>query len=238
MALSEAERKKCVEILLNADKTKKQAVQLSTTYPHITIEDSYAISTAVAQHKIKGGAKLIGHKVGLTSKAMQASSQINEPDYGHLLDYMMIPDGAQVQHADYCLPRGELDLDARQAVVGVLHLRAVGDHHIVQQMAVVGLVDLGRGLHRLRGQPDFMADQLRAPFDLVLRDRGGDRVGVLDGDVGVGRRQLHRLLLRLVGVQQDLDALLPFCFGQRHGNLSRFGSVSTRSDSTLPNCSG
>ena len=110
MPLSEAERKKCVETLLNADKEKKQAVQLSVTYPHITIEDAYAISTAVAQHRIKAGAKLIGHKVGLTSKAMQASSQINEPDYGHLLDDMMIADGAKVPHANYCLPRVEVEL--------------------------------------------------------------------------------------------------------------------------------
>ena len=110
MALSAAERKKCVETLLNADKEKKQAVQLSTTYPHITIEDAYAISTAVARHRIKAGAKLIGHKVGLTSKAMQASSQINEPDYGHLLDDMMIADGAKVPHANYCLPRVEIEL--------------------------------------------------------------------------------------------------------------------------------
>src|SRR5258708_4061104 len=110
MPLSEAERKKCVETLLNAEKEKKQTVQLSVTYPHITIEDSYAISTAVAQHKIKAGARLIGHKVGLTSKAMQASSQINEPDYGHLLDYMMIADGAKVPHANYCVPRVEVEL--------------------------------------------------------------------------------------------------------------------------------
>ena len=110
MALSEAERKKCVETLLNADRDKKQAVQLSTTFPHITIEDAYAVSTAVAQHRIKAGAKLIGHKVGLTSKAMQASSQINEPDYGHLLDTMMIADGAKVPHANYCLPRVEIEL--------------------------------------------------------------------------------------------------------------------------------
>jgi 2-oxo-hept-3-ene-1,7-dioate hydratase len=110
MPLSEDERRKCVETLLKADKEKKQAVQLSTTYPHITIEDAYAISTAVAQHRIKAGAKLIGHKVGLTSKAMQASSQINEPDYGHLLDDMMIPDGAKVPHANYCLPRVEIEL--------------------------------------------------------------------------------------------------------------------------------
>ena len=110
MALSESERRKCVETLLNAEKEKKQAVQLSVTYPHITIEDAYAISSAVAQHKIKGGAKLIGHKVGLTSKAMQASSQINEPDYGHLLDTMMIADGAKVPHANYCVPRVEVEL--------------------------------------------------------------------------------------------------------------------------------
>src|SRR6266571_4687349 len=110
MPLSEAERKKCVETLLNAEKEKKQAVQLSVTYPHITIEDSYAISTAVAQHKIRAGARLIGHKVGLTSKAMQASSQINEPDYGHLLDTMMVADGAKVPHANYCVPRVEVEL--------------------------------------------------------------------------------------------------------------------------------
>jgi 2-oxo-hept-3-ene-1,7-dioate hydratase len=108
--LSEAERKKCVEILLHAEKEKKQAVQLSTTFPHIAIEDSYAISSAVAKHKISQGAKLIGHKVGLTSKAMQASSQINEPDYGHLLDTMMIADGAKIPHANYCVPRVEVEL--------------------------------------------------------------------------------------------------------------------------------
>src|SRR5947207_14682074 len=110
MPLSKAERKKVVAILRKAEREKKQAVQLSVTYPHITIEDSYAISTAVAQHKIKAGARLIGHKVGLTSKAMQASSQINEPDYGHLLDYMMIPDGAKVPHSNYCVPRVEVEL--------------------------------------------------------------------------------------------------------------------------------
>src|SRR5216117_188797 len=110
MPLSEAERKKCVETLLSAEKEKKQAVQLSVTYPHITIEDSYAISSAVAQHRIKAGARLIGHKVGLTSKAMQASSQIDEPDYGHLLDYMMIADGAKIPHENYCRPRVEIEL--------------------------------------------------------------------------------------------------------------------------------
>ncbi|OYW61862.1 MAG: 2-oxo-hepta-3-ene-1,7-dioic acid hydratase [Rhizobiales bacterium 35-68-8] len=108
--LTQAERQAAVEILLKAEADRKQATQLSITYPHIEIEDSYAISTAVMEHKVKGGAKLIGHKIGLTSKAMQASSQIDEPDYGHLLDYMLLNDGAKVRFEDFCVPRVEPEL--------------------------------------------------------------------------------------------------------------------------------
>jgi 2-oxo-hept-3-ene-1,7-dioate hydratase len=108
--LSDTDRKKAADILMDAEKTHKQAVQLSTTWPNITIEDAYAISTEVANRKIAAGAKLIGHKVGLTSKAMQRSSQIDEPDYGHLFDYMMIPDGSKIAHATYCRPRVEIEL--------------------------------------------------------------------------------------------------------------------------------
>jgi 2-oxo-hept-3-ene-1,7-dioate hydratase len=108
--LSEADRKNCADILMQAQKERKQAVQLSTTFPGIAIEDSYAISTEVANRKIAAGAKLIGHKVGLTSKAMQRSSMIDEPDFGFILDDQMIADGAKVKHADYCKPRVEVEL--------------------------------------------------------------------------------------------------------------------------------
>src|ERR1700693_5831251 len=108
--LSDADRRKAADILIDAEKERKQAVQLSKTFPGITIEDSYAISTDVAKRKIAAGARLIGYKVGLTSKAMQRSSQIDEPDYGHLLDTMMIADGAKVPHANFCLPRVEVEL--------------------------------------------------------------------------------------------------------------------------------
>jgi 2-oxo-hept-3-ene-1,7-dioate hydratase len=108
--LSNAERGKAADILMAAQNERKQAVQLSVTFPNITIEDSYAISTEVANRKIAAGAKLIGHKVGLTSKAMQRSSMIDEPDFGFILDDQMIADGAKVKHADYCKPRVEVEL--------------------------------------------------------------------------------------------------------------------------------
>src|SRR4026208_1500737 len=93
--LSDADRKKAADILMVAQKERKQAVQLHVTFPDITIEDSYAISTDVMQRKVRAGAKLIGHKVGLTSKAMQRSSMIDEPDYGYILDDQLITDGAE-----------------------------------------------------------------------------------------------------------------------------------------------
>ena len=108
--LSDADRNKAADILMEAHKTKKQATQLSTTYPGITIEDAYAISTIVHKRMIAAGRKLIGHKVGLTSKAMQRSSNIDEPDFGYLHDDMIVPDGAKLPHSNFCRPRIEVEL--------------------------------------------------------------------------------------------------------------------------------
>ena len=108
--LSETDRKKAAQLLLTAEKDRKPVVQLSKTWPDITIEDAYAIQSEVIRQKVAAGAKIIGHKIGLTSKAMQQSSQIDEPDYGHLLDYMMIGDGARIPWENYCVPRVEVEL--------------------------------------------------------------------------------------------------------------------------------
>lgn len=108
--LSESDRLKAAELLLQAERDRKQIQQLSTTWPDIGFEDAYAIQSLVQRKKMAEGRKLIGHKVGLTSKAMQRSSQIDEPDYGHLLDDMMLTDGAKVEHARYCVPRVEIEL--------------------------------------------------------------------------------------------------------------------------------
>jgi 2-oxo-hept-3-ene-1,7-dioate hydratase len=108
--LSETDRQKAADILMEAAKTRKQATQLSVTFPGISFEDAYAISTICAKRRMAAGEKLIGHKVGLTSKAMQQSSQIDEPDYGYLFDSMIVADCAKVPHENYCAPRVEVGL--------------------------------------------------------------------------------------------------------------------------------
>lgn len=108
--LSEQECRLAAEQLLQAERDRKPMIQLSTTWPGITIEDAYAIQGLVAEAKIAAGAKLRGHKVGLTSKAMQASSQIDEPDYGVLMDDMFFDDGAAIAHERFLVPRVEMEL--------------------------------------------------------------------------------------------------------------------------------
>jgi 2-oxo-hept-3-ene-1,7-dioate hydratase len=76
----------------------------------MTLEDSYAIAAVGIEEKISGGASFTGRKIGLTSKAMQRSSQIDEPDFGVLLDDMFFPSGARIPRAGYCVPRVELEL--------------------------------------------------------------------------------------------------------------------------------
>ncbi|MBL4758676.1 MAG: 2-oxo-hepta-3-ene-1,7-dioic acid hydratase [Rhizobiales bacterium] len=108
--LSDEQRQQAIESLREAHRTKTPCVQLSTTFPDIEIADSYAISSALAAEKEKAGIKIIGHKIGLTSKAMQASSGIDEPDYGYLFDDMLLNDGDVVRYADFCVPRVEPEL--------------------------------------------------------------------------------------------------------------------------------
>ncbi|MBT8152704.1 2-keto-4-pentenoate hydratase [Epibacterium ulvae] len=108
--LSHEQRSDAVSTLIEAARTRQQAERLSQVYPDIDIEDAYAISRDVAATRAKSGDTLIGHKVGLTSKAMRAASKIDEPDYGHVFASMLIEDGATVAHADFCVPRVEPEL--------------------------------------------------------------------------------------------------------------------------------
>src|SRR5579872_6190782 len=54
---------------------------------------------------------------------------------------------------------GQLDLDARYAEIGMRHLGAVRQHHVVEQVPVVGFIDLRGALHGLGGESDLVADE-------------------------------------------------------------------------------
>jgi 2-oxo-hept-3-ene-1,7-dioate hydratase len=96
--------------LNEAEQQRKPMRQFSLDYPDITIEDAYAIQREWVSLKISEGRALKGHKIGLTSRAMQVSSQINEPDYGTLLDDMFFPEGSDIPTERFIVPRVEVEL--------------------------------------------------------------------------------------------------------------------------------
>ena len=96
--------------LHQAEKTRIQVEHFSKRYPAMEMADSYAIQRAWVQIKRDEGRKILGHKIGLTSRAMQISSQITEPDYGAMTDDMLFPEGADIPVQRFILPRVEVEL--------------------------------------------------------------------------------------------------------------------------------
>lgn len=94
----------------HAEQTRVQVRQFSLEHPGITIEDAYAIQEAWVGLKLARGRRLVGHKIGLTSKAMQRFSNISEPDYGALLDDMMFASGDDLPANRFIEPRAEVEL--------------------------------------------------------------------------------------------------------------------------------
>ncbi|PLV63865.1 2-oxo-hepta-3-ene-1,7-dioate hydratase [Erwinia sp. B116] len=103
-------RQQLARELRQAEQSREQVRQLSLRHPDISIEDAYAIQRASVATKIAEGRTLKGHKIGLTSRAMQTSSQIDEPDYGALLDDMFFADGSDIPVERFIVPRLEVEL--------------------------------------------------------------------------------------------------------------------------------
>ena len=108
--LDEAQIRALALQLDEAERSGQQIRQFSLTHPAITIADAYAIQSAWVAHKLGEGRTIKGHKVGLTSRAMQTSSQIDEPDYGVLLNDMFFPDGSDIPMSRFIVPRVEVEL--------------------------------------------------------------------------------------------------------------------------------
>jgi 2-oxo-hept-3-ene-1,7-dioate hydratase len=93
-----------------AERSREQIGHFSLEQPGMTIEDGYNVQRAWVARKLGAGHRLIGHKIGLTSRAMQRSSNINEPDYGALLDDMLFANDGDIPFTRFIEPRVEVEL--------------------------------------------------------------------------------------------------------------------------------
>ena len=83
--------------LTAADRDRTTVPLLTARHPGMTVEDAYAVQRLWADRAIESGRRLVGRKIGLTSKVMQVATGITEPDYGVILDDMVIESGAVVE---------------------------------------------------------------------------------------------------------------------------------------------
>ena len=96
--------------LREARRSRQQVRHFSKRFPGMTVEDGYAIQRAWVALEIAAGRSIRGRKIGLTSRAMQLSSQIDEPDYAPLMDDMFFAQGGDIAVSHFIAPRVEVEL--------------------------------------------------------------------------------------------------------------------------------
>jgi 2-keto-4-pentenoate hydratase len=99
-----------VEKLLAAEKSRQPIAPLTQDYPDLSIEDAYRIQLSVIEKKKANGTIIVGKKAGITSKAIQQMFDVNEPDYGHLLDNMLVHEGEEISCAALLQPKVEPEI--------------------------------------------------------------------------------------------------------------------------------
>lgn len=100
----------CAETLFTAEQTSRQCCLISVAHPKATLDDAYAIQSALVAKKLAAGRKVSGWKIGLTSRAMQSALGITTPDSGVLLDDMHFPNGPTVPPSRFIQPRVEAEI--------------------------------------------------------------------------------------------------------------------------------
>src|SRR5215510_2071709 len=180
--------------------------------------DLHGSDRPAADHDAGGGA-IVGD--GVKNLARVLDARVDDLDgRNHVFgraQHIGQPDAGAFQRlAEH---EGQLDLHPRPAVIGVLNLGTVGDHHVVEQVPIVGLVDLRRALHRLGGEADLVPDQLCPGGDPPFGDLGGDRIGIFDGNAGPGGGELDGLFALLL------------C---RHENVGGFAAIGLGQHSEIP----
>lgn len=108
--MTEAERAQIAGALLEAYASRVPVEPLTSLYPGLSREDAYAIQVLQVRHWQAAGARIAGHKVGLTSAAMQRQFGVDQPDYGHLTDGMFWLEHERIPASRFLQPRAEPEI--------------------------------------------------------------------------------------------------------------------------------
>lgn len=107
MALEESRFDALAQEIQEAEKTCIPSTNLTNRYSGITVAEAYSIQLRTVQAKINQGRVVVGKKIGLCSRAMQELLGVHEPDYGHILDNMVVPEGVPISMGRLVQPKME-----------------------------------------------------------------------------------------------------------------------------------
>lgn len=113
MTLMEADIRQAAALLAVADRDAAPIGQLTRRYPGMDVADAYAIQQVNLARRLSDGRTLVGHKIGLTSKPMQTLLGVEEPDFGYLLEDMLLSGGSAIRRHRFCAPRVEPEVAFR-----------------------------------------------------------------------------------------------------------------------------
>lgn len=111
--MSQAPSEKAVKLsnhLAEAEKQGQGVSPLTELEPNLTIEEAYQVQLLTIQRKLEAGQRITGKKIGLTSLAMQNLLGVDQPDYGHLLDDMVVENGGTISFNRVLQPRVEAEI--------------------------------------------------------------------------------------------------------------------------------
>jgi len=225
-------RRQLADELWQADQSAVPIEPLTTRHPDLDIEDSYAIQTYNIDRRLNSGSRVCGRKVGLTSRPMQQMLGVDEPDYGVLLDDMMVEDGDEVPMSRLVQPR----VEAEMAFVMDRDLEGPG-------------VTTGTALAAIAGvMPAIeIVDSRVADWRIKLVDTVADNASSGLLVAGGNLRPVTDMDLRLVGVAVSRGGRLidtgagaaalgnpARCVAWLANKLAAFGSVLRAGDVVLP----
>lgn len=102
--------KKAAGLLLGAYASRAPVPPLTASDPELSVGDAYAIQLAQVASWTAAGARVKGHKVGLTSAAMRRQLGVDQPDFGHLMGSMFLPEGVPADAGRFLQPKAEPEI--------------------------------------------------------------------------------------------------------------------------------
>jgi 2-oxo-3-hexenedioate decarboxylase len=110
MRLTSEQIAELAEYLEQAELNARPVPQISYRYPGLSVADGYAVQHELRRRKTARGARIVGMKAGVTSRAKMRQVGIDTPSYGFLADYFAIPDGGEIERARLIHPRVEPEI--------------------------------------------------------------------------------------------------------------------------------